>query len=416
MSGVPRLLAIMGSGETSPTMVKVHRALLDRLGPPPVAAVMLDTPAAFQENVAQLGAKVAEYFDHRLQQPMAVLAIGGDVERPGSTGAEALARLVEAHYVFAGPGSPSFALTEWSATAVPELLREKLERGGCLTFASAAALTMGSRTLPVYEVYKAGQAPAWLPGLNLLAAMGLQAAVLPHFDNTDGGDHDTRCCFIGERRLAMLESTLPPGTFVLGLDEHTAAVFDLDADTVSVTGRGSLTVRVAGLGERFPNGTAVPVDVLRAAAERLGAKAVAAEHAAANTSAPEGRRAGGAEAAARLSAEFTQRMEEGDIAAAADVALRLESALATDTPDDGHALARSYLQAMLVRLGEAAATGNVDRRAVLSPLVEALLATREAARAEGHWAVADAVREALLAAAIEVRDSPDGTEWILVAE
>ena len=41
---VPRLLTIMGSGETSPTMVKVHRQLLGRLGPPPVPAVLLDTP------------------------------------------------------------------------------------------------------------------------------------------------------------------------------------------------------------------------------------------------------------------------------------------------------------------------------------------------------------------------------------
>ena len=32
----PRLLAIMGSGETAPTMVKVHRQLLERMGPPPV--------------------------------------------------------------------------------------------------------------------------------------------------------------------------------------------------------------------------------------------------------------------------------------------------------------------------------------------------------------------------------------------
>ena len=29
----PRILAIMGSGETAPTMAKVHRALFERLGP-----------------------------------------------------------------------------------------------------------------------------------------------------------------------------------------------------------------------------------------------------------------------------------------------------------------------------------------------------------------------------------------------
>jgi len=34
--------------------------------------------------------------------------------------------------------------------------------------ASAAALTIGRVTIPVYEIYKAGEAPRWLPGLDLL--------------------------------------------------------------------------------------------------------------------------------------------------------------------------------------------------------------------------------------------------------
>ena len=33
MTRAVRLLAIMGSGETTPTMVKVHRQLFERLGP-----------------------------------------------------------------------------------------------------------------------------------------------------------------------------------------------------------------------------------------------------------------------------------------------------------------------------------------------------------------------------------------------
>ena len=35
----PRLLTIMGSGETAPPMAKVHRLLVERLGPPPVDVV-----------------------------------------------------------------------------------------------------------------------------------------------------------------------------------------------------------------------------------------------------------------------------------------------------------------------------------------------------------------------------------------
>ena len=62
MSGsLPRVLALMGSGETAPTMAKVHRALLARL-PAGSPAVLLDTPYGFQENADDLTAKMVEAF------------------------------------------------------------------------------------------------------------------------------------------------------------------------------------------------------------------------------------------------------------------------------------------------------------------------------------------------------------------
>jgi len=58
----PRILAIMGSGETAPTMAKVHRALFERLGPGPVPATILDTPYGFQENADDLSARTVRFF------------------------------------------------------------------------------------------------------------------------------------------------------------------------------------------------------------------------------------------------------------------------------------------------------------------------------------------------------------------
>ena len=104
-----------------------------------------------------------------------------------------------------GPGSPSYALAQWKGSQVPAVLAEKLRTGGCVTFASAAAVTLGAFALPVYEVYKVGQRPHWLEGLDLLAEAGLRAAVVPHFNNAEGGNHDTRYCYMGERRLSALE-------------------------------------------------------------------------------------------------------------------------------------------------------------------------------------------------------------------
>ena len=58
---LPRILAIMGSGETAPTMVTTHRKLTSLL-PQPVQAVVLDTPYGFQENAPELASRAQDYF------------------------------------------------------------------------------------------------------------------------------------------------------------------------------------------------------------------------------------------------------------------------------------------------------------------------------------------------------------------
>ena len=195
-SALPRLLTIMGSGETSPTMTKIHRELVDRLGPPPVPAVLLDTPVGFQENADDIAAKAVEYFRESVQRDLAVARWRSAADDP-LTYETMLARLREARYVFAGPGSPTYALAQWSGSQVPDLLAAKLRGGGAVTFASAAALTLGAVSVPVYEIYKVGETPHWVDGLDLLAIAGLSVAVIPHFNNAEGGNHDTRFCYLG---------------------------------------------------------------------------------------------------------------------------------------------------------------------------------------------------------------------------
>ncbi len=188
------------------------------------------------------------------------------------TAATAVARLRPARYVMAGPGSPSYALRQWAGGPIPPALAALLREGGILTMASAAALTLGAVTIPVYEIYKVGAEPAWLPGLDLLGeATGLRAAVVPHYDNAEGGNHDTRFCYMGERRLRILERQLPPDTFVLGVDSHTALVLDLDGGDASVLGLGGVTIRVDGRSAVFPGGSEVTIASLGDAARALAA-------------------------------------------------------------------------------------------------------------------------------------------------
>lgn len=418
-----RLLTIMGSGETSPTMAKTHRELLARVGGP---AVLLDTPFGFQANADDLVRRAQDYFRESVGVDMGLAsyrtAAGADTLATETM----LARLREAQYVFAGPGSPSYALRQWAGSPVPAVLAEKLQRGGAVTFASAAALTLGVATVPVYEIYKVGAEPVWLDGLDLLSEVGLSVAVIPHYDNTEGGTHDTRYCYLGEPRLARLERELADGVFVLGVDEHTGVVVDLDARCATVVGRGGATVRAGGRSSVFPAGAVVSVDELRAAAASPGAERSVAASAAVETTEGSGPpiadvgRAGSPllESVDELEQRFELAVAARDVPSAVAAILELDGLVVAWSRDtlqsDETDRARGVLRSMVIRLGELAEVGARDPAEVVAPFVDALLEARHAARSARDWATADTVRDRLLAAGVEVKDTPEGTEWGLL--
>jgi cyanophycinase-like exopeptidase len=410
---VARLLTIMGSGETSPTMIKPHRSLLARVGARGVGdphghvpAVFLDTPVGFQENAGEIAERVVEYFGQSVGSPIEVASM-----RTSFEAASAVDAVRRASYVFSGPGSPTYALAQWKDTAIPELLREKLRAGGAVTFASAAALTLGCVTVPVYEIYKVGQPTHWLEGLDLLREAGLQAAIIPHFNNAEGGTHDTRFCYLGERRLLAMEAELPDGAFVLGVDEHTGAVLDLDARTMEVVGVGVVTVRDAGRETIHPAGTTISLDDLRSASgsSRPPEPRVESTQNEAPTESPSpllGR-------IGELEGVFDAAVAAGDGPAAAGALLDAEEELHawSQYTSDEVGKARMRVRGMIVRLADAV----VDPTAAVTPFVEALLQVRDAARAAKDFATSDLVRDRLVAAGVEVGDSKEGTSWRLLS-
>jgi cyanophycinase-like exopeptidase len=412
----PRILTIMGSGETSPTMTKVHRDLIDRMGSAPVPAVMLDTPFGFQENADDITAKAVAYFRESVQREIGVASHRSAEAADAVAYEQMLARLREARYVFSGPGSPSYALTQWTGGQVPVVLAEKLRTGGAVTFASAAAVTLGAFALPVYEVYKVGHRLHWLDGLDLLGEVGLRAAVVPHFNNAEGGNHDTRYCYMGERRLSALEAMLPDDVFVLGVDEHTALVLDLDAGTATVAGNGTVTVRHRTLSRILTTGQSVPLADL-AATPTTAAPATTSDG-------PPAPRVEDAEESdplldgiALCRREFDAALAARDGRGAVKAVLQLDDLLvewSRDTLQSDHLdRGRAALRAMVVRLGEASEEGLRDPREIVGPYVEAILDARRQARGDRRFADADALRDRLIEAGVEVRDTPGGTEWAL---
>jgi hypothetical protein len=442
-----RMLAIIGSGETSPTMVTVHRTLVSRLGLTNPQGILLATPYAFQENAADVSARAQRYFADSVglrvhiaagtspyaDPAMAPPLPAEDEEDEGRQAAD----IAAADWVFAGPGSPPYALAHWQAGPVAAGLRERVLAGhGITVLASAAAATAGRFTVPVYEIYKAGGAPRWLPGLDLLGTLGLNVAVIPHYDNAEGGRYDTRHCYLGTRRLAVMERELPADAAVLGVDEHTAVLIDLRAEAIDIRGRGGVTVRRSGDSVVLPSGTRLTVADLRDLArgtrrarecarsgntdggpvrgdpDREGDRFTADENA--DESAqwsvlplPEvmaaAERGFGAAVAAR------------DANAMVGVILELETAITqweADTDEDqGTEQARALLRSLVGRLGRAARGGLADPRDRLRPAVEPLIALRAALRREGNFAAADAIREALAATGLDISDTPEGTRW-----
>ena len=382
------MLVLMGSGETTPPMVTLHRLLAGQLGPAP-DAVLLNTPYGFQENAAAISQKAAAYFAGSVGLPVRV----GRAED-----------VLGADWVFAGPGSPTYALRRWRADGTAAALRERMLTGsGVTVLASAAACLAGARTLPVYEVYKAGADPHWQAGLDLLPVIGLPATVIPHYDNTEGGTHDTRFCYLGERRLVPLQRELPAPGAVLGVDEHTAVVLDLVAGTASVHGRGGLTVRRLDGSTVLPAGTTLPIGDLAAAltggpVELPAAPAVAPSVPAALLG----------ERVAACRAAFDAAVDGPGMARAV---LDLEDAVATwaaDTEEDDEDAnaARPLLRGLIGRLGRA-----VDRRTGRTGLVDDLVGLRADLRRSGRFAEADRIRALLTAAGVTVHDDRDGTRW-----
>jgi cyanophycinase-like exopeptidase len=407
-------IVLMGSGETAPAMVKTHRAVIAAAGDGP--CVMLDTPYGFQVNADDLTRRTLRYFDESVGQRV-VPAEWRRRDLPAADRERVLAQLSQASWLFAGPGSPTYALDQWRDTALHGAIGDVVARGGTVVLGSAAAVTAGRWALPVYEIYKVGVAPYWADGLDLLSRfLNLEVAVVPHFDNAEGGTYDTRFCYLGEERLDYLERQLPDDAAVLGVDEHTALVIDVASGTVEVSGAGHVTVRRHGAAEQIPAGSVLTVTQLRGIATGVahvppsGTPAPLVAEATAGGEPPSLDREVQA-----LRADFDDAMSAGEVDGAVAAVLALDDSIAAWSADtlqsDALDQARRELRAMVVRLGELAKVGTADPALTVAPLVEAALAARRQARVEKDFAVSDLLRDVLVGGGVTVQDTAEGAQW-----
>ncbi len=418
MSTATGRIVLMGSGELTATMVEVHKKMLARLPHPP-NAVFLDTPAGFQLNVEEISRKAVEYFRVHVQKPLTVAGYKSAENTTAFEAETAYDLLRNAHFVLVGPGSPTYAVRQLQKTPIPQILNSVIQSGGCLVAASAAALTMGRQTLPVYEIYKVGQEIHWVEGLDILAQFGFNLVVVPHWNNAEGGTHDTRFCYMGKSRFRKLEALLPEDTTILGIDEHTACIIDLHSQRIDIQGIGDVTIRKMGREIKFGKGDQLPFEALAEEVDigEWTSKEPDGIEGAVDLKAP---KKTVLSRASVIEASFRKGLESQNQKAATNALLALDSTIwkaQRDLEDaDSISQAREIMRDAIVLLGAELSSSPRRLRECLAPLVEPMLRLRVAFRKKQQWSDADSIRDILLQANIRVEDTEDGFRWRIIDE
>ncbi len=258
-------IAVLGSGETSLAGGRVFEAIAQRY-PQPMKIAILETPAGFELNSSRVAERVGDYMETRLHNfhPQIELVPARKRNSPFSPdNPEILGALLKADLIFMGPGSPTFAVRQLAGSLAWDLVRARHRIGAALVFASAAVIALGSYALPVYEIYKVGEDVSVLPGLDLFANFNLPVSIIPHWNNTDGGDEvDTSRCFVGLDRFNQWCRLLPAGHTIIGLDEHTGVIIDFATGKCSVSGVSSVTLLRECNPDIFPSGAEFPLTEL----------------------------------------------------------------------------------------------------------------------------------------------------------
>jgi cyanophycinase-like exopeptidase len=418
MSSRKGMIVLMGSGELTATMVEVHKKMLAQFPDSP-NAVFLDTPAGFQLNVDEISRKAVEYFSIHVQKQLNVASYKSSENTSALEAGTAFHMLRNADYVLVGPGSPTYTVRQLQKTPIPEILVNIIQSGGCLVTASAAALTMGRFTIPVYEIYKVGQDLHWVDGLDILSQFGLNLVVVPHWNNAEGGTHDTRFCYMGEPRFRKLETMLPDDATIIGIDEHTACIIDLNAQQIYIQGIGHITIRKMGREKKFGKKDRISFEALfREINQRDWTPQN--PYGTDQEDVLEISEADITSKINKIKTSFQDGLVNHDQKEMTNALLELDSIIwkAQNDLEDEERLseAREIFRDFIVLLGAELGISHHHLRKYLSPIVEQMLQLRTRFRNEKKWSEADLIRDILQQSNIQVEDTKDGVRWQIADE
>jgi cyanophycinase-like exopeptidase len=225
-------LALVGAGEFLDSMNAVDRQLLDRAGGSNV--VILPTASApdgagVPERWIKMG---VDHFTRLGAKADGLLAL----DRAACDDPANADRVRAANLVYFSGGKPDYLRGTLEGTAVWSAVREVFDRGGMIVGCSAGAMILGGY-VPEFSL-KAGV--PWITRWNASFAFLPEAIVVPHYDE------------FPEVMVSLMFGRRPPGTYLIGIDRHTALV-GLD-HTWRVLGAGRVTVRRGREKQRYTAG------------------------------------------------------------------------------------------------------------------------------------------------------------------
>jgi cyanophycinase-like exopeptidase len=258
-------IAFLGSGETSLAGGRIFETLARKVDEP-LRIALIETPAGFELNSAQVVGRVGDFMKTRLQNYKPVVDVIAARKKDSAFSPddpEIVKPLLYANMIFMGPGSPTYAIRQLKGTLTWDVIRARHRLGATLVFASAATISVGAHALPVYEIYKVGEDVHAVEGLDLFSDFGLHVSFIPHWNNADGGvDLDTSRCFVGMDRFAEWCDLLPSENQTVGLDEHTGLIIDVETGMCEVSGVSSVSLVRACNPEMYASGSRFPLSEL----------------------------------------------------------------------------------------------------------------------------------------------------------
>ncbi len=230
-------IALVGAGEFLETMSEVDRVLLERAGG--LKVVVLPTASApdgpgVPERWIKMG---IDHFTRLGAQVDGLLAL----DHAACDDLANAERVRAANLIYFSGGKPDYLRQALDNTAVWSAVCQVLDRGGVVAGCSAGAMIMGSYVPEFSLRVGVPSVNRWHSSFGLLPG----AVIAPHYNE------------FPEVMSNLIFGRRPEGTFLIGIDGHTALV-GLD-HSWQVLGTGRVTVRRGHSTKRYTAGQKVEV-------------------------------------------------------------------------------------------------------------------------------------------------------------